>query len=430
MLAPSPISRTALLQKFTAVRELTEQICLPLQPEDTVVQPMVDVSPPKWHMAHTTWFFETFILKEHLPGYKLFHKDYGYLFNSYYNSIGNRVLRHNRGTLTRPPLAEVLAYRVHVNESMARFLETADDGKLEKLLPVLELGMQHEQQHQELLVTDIKYILSTNPLLPAYLPEEAYSIPNEAYAVPDSTYLEIPGGIYHIGYKGKNFCFDNELAEHKVYLDDCRIQNRLVTNKEYLEFIEDGGYSDFRFWLDEGWALVKQNQWEAPLYWIKQDAAWHRFTLHGLQPLNLNAPVTHISFYEANAFASWAQKRLLTEFEWEAATQLFQPEAATENFLDDFVLDPLPLPGQISATTCHQLLGSTWEWTYSAYHPYPGFKKAEGAIGEYNGKFMINQMVLRGGSCATPLNHIRTTYRNFFHPDKRWQFTGIRLADK
>ncbi|MFD2999476.1 ergothioneine biosynthesis protein EgtB [Pontibacter toksunensis] len=411
------------IQQYQQIRTLTEFICQPLEPEDTVVQPIIDVSPPKWHMAHTSWFFETFLLQPHLPGYKLFHERYSYLFNSYYNSVGSRVQRDQRSTLTRPPLRDIYAYRQHVDEHMQRLFVQLDEEKLAEILPVLQLGLQHEQQHQELLITDIKYILSTNPLLPAYKPQAQQP---ERTASTKATFLEIPGGTYTIGFRGGGFSFDNELGVHEVLLENFQVMNRLVTNCEYMQFMHDGGYKDFRHWLDEGFSLVNTQHLEAPLYWVKQEDAWHRFTMHGLEKVNLNDPVCHLSFYEANAYANWAGKRLLTEFEWEAASQAHPPKGG--NFVESGRLEPVAAdPG---AEGLQQLYGDVWEWTYSAYHPYPGFTKAPGAIGEYNGKFMLNQMVLRGGSCATSESHIRTTYRNFFHPDKRWQYNGIRLAQK
>jgi ergothioneine biosynthesis protein EgtB len=416
-----PTQDQALAQRFLQVRHQTEKICQPLLPEDTVVQPIVDVSPPKWHLAHTSWFYETFILLPHLPGYQVFHPAYNYLFNSYYNSLGSRVLRDQRGTLSRPPLAEIYAYRAYVDEHLLKLLPDLP----ESLLPLLELGLQHEQQHQELLVTDIKYILSTNPLLPVYQAPGA-DLPRAAQ-LPESQYLAVPEGFYTLGYQGKGFCFDNELNSHPVWLPGFSAQNRLVTNQEYLAFMEAGGYRDFRHWLGEGYDLAQKEKWDAPLYWVKQEDGWYRFTLQGLQPLDGNAPVSHVSFYEAAAYAQWAGKRLLTEFEWEALSQVYRAPAG--NFLESGVYEPLPAaPGRDGE--CYQLLGDGWEWTNSAYLPYPGYAAAPGALGEYNGKFMINQMVLRGGSCATPASHIRTTYRNFFPPDKRWQFTGIRLAHK
>ncbi|WP_317175549.1 ergothioneine biosynthesis protein EgtB [Pontibacter beigongshangensis] len=408
------------LQRFRQIRAQTEKICQPLEPEDTVVQPIVDVSPPKWHLAHTTWFFETFVLQPHLPGYQLFHPNYGFLFNSYYNTVGNRVQRDQRSTLTRPPLRDVYAHRQHVDEHMQQLLQQLDEQKAAEVAPLLELGLQHEQQHQELLITDIKYILSTNPLLPAYQAAPAAAQP----AAIAASYSPVPGGSYTIGHQGNNFCFDNELGVHEVLLQDFNIMNRLVTNGEYLEFMQDGGYQDFRHWLDEGLALVKSARLKAPLYWVEQDGEWHRFSMQGLEKIDPTQPVSHISFYEANAYATWAGKRLLTEFEWEAASQLYPP--ARGNHMEAGLLEPTA--ASTEAAGVQQLFGDAWEWTYSAYHPYPGFSKAPGALGEYNGKFMLNQMVLRGGSCATPQSHIRTTYRNFFHPDKRWQYNGIRLA--
>ena len=425
--------------RFEAVRRQSVALCEPLLPEDTVVQPMLDVSPPKWHLAHSTWFWETFLLREYQPGYTVFHPDYAFLFNSYYNSLGSRVNRADRGTLSRPPLRDVYAYRTAVDQQMQQLLERADT------LPsafweVFELGLQHEQQHQELLATDIKYILSTSPLAPAYQSEtlttEAPSAQNDNFSFstfnshlpPPATWLPVLGGVYRIGFEGEGFCFDNEQAPHDTYVADFELQNRLVTNGEYIEFMEAGGYRDFRFWLGEGWDLVQQQGWEAPLYWVLRDGSWHRFTHHGLQPVNPAAPVTHVSFYEADAYAQWRGCRLPTEQEWEIAARHFNPDKAAGTFLESSLLDPQPLPADAAPDQCHQLLGDAWEWTYSAYHAYPGYQRAAGALGEYNGKFMINQLVLRGGSCATPESHIRLTYRNFFHADKRWQFTGIRLV--
>jgi ergothioneine biosynthesis protein EgtB len=415
-----------LAQRFTQVRQQTEKICRPLLPEDTVVQPIVDVSPPKWHLAHTSWFFETFILEKFVAGYQRFHPAYNYLFNSYYNSLGSRVMRDQRGTLSRPALSEVYAYRQYVDEQVLNFLEIKSDNIPEEVLNLLELGLQHEQQHQELLVTDIKFILSSSPLLPEYQPLMPAN--GTKPEVPETEYLEVPEGFYQMGYAGREFCFDNEQPAHRVWLPGFQVRNTLVTNREYLAFIQDGGYRDFRFWLGEGYERVQQENWEAPLYWVQPEDTWQRFTLHGLQDPDPDAPVTHISFYEAAAYANWAGKRLLTEPEWEAICRVYPPETADGNFLESGCLDTRP--AQAGRNTCHQLLGDAWEWTNSAYLPYPGYEAAAGALGEYNGKFMINQMVLRGGSCATPASHIRTTYRNFFHPEKRWQFTGIRLASK
>jgi ergothioneine biosynthesis protein EgtB len=417
---------TAWLARYQAVRAQSQALCAPLLPEDTVVQPTLDVSPPKWHLAHTTWFWETFLLKEYAPGYQLFHPEYAYLFNSYYNSLGSRVNRADRGTLSRPALADVLAYRAHADAAMTALL-SHNDGLPATFYELLELGLQHEQQHQELLVTDIKYILSTSPLAPEYLPAASLPASEPASQLPAS-WLPVPGGIYQIGFQEKGFCFDNELAAHDVLVAPFEIQNRLVTNAEYLAFIEAGGYRDFRYWMGEGWELVQAQGWEAPLYWVQRDGVWHRFTHHGLQAVAPEAPVTHISFYEADAYANWADARLLTEAEWETAARYFGATTRAGTWLESTLFDPQPLPLDSDPTQCHQLLGDCWEWTYSAYHAYPGYQRAAGALGEYNGKFMVNQLVLRGGSCATPKNHIRISYRNFFHADKRWQFTGIRLA--
>ncbi|GAA4297021.1 ergothioneine biosynthesis protein EgtB [Nibribacter koreensis] len=394
------------------------------------MQPMVDVSPPKWHLGHTTWFFETFILKPHARNYQEFHPQYAFLFNSYYNTLGSRVNRAERGTLSRPPMADILAYRAHVNHAMETLLQSDFLSQNPNQAPLFELGLQHEQQHQELLVTDIKYILSCNPLLHAYLPEDSTVFGPKSGKQPKNEWVTVSAGMYQIGHQGEGFCFDNELNPHQVYLAEFKARAWLVTNQEYLRFIEDGGYQNFVYWLGEGWDLVQQQQWQAPLYWLQQENEWYYYTLHGLQKLDLEAPVTHISFYEALAYANWSGNRLLTEFEWEALAQKHAGSPAAGNFLESQSLQPKPAFQADENVAAVQLLGDAWEWTYSAYLPYPGFETAPGAIGEYNGKFMINQMVLRGGSCATPQSHIRTTYRNFFHADKRWQFTGIRLAQK
>ena len=382
-----------LTEKYTTVRAHSEHICKPLKTEDYVVQPIVDVSPPKWHLGHTTWFFETFALKPHFKGYKEFDPNYNFVFNSYYETIGARVIRTDRGNLSRPSVEDVYKYREHVDSAMGKLLQL----ELPKdLQDTIILGLNHEQQHQELLSTDIKYILGNNPLLPAYYHKHVKESP--AQNEPENIFITIPAGIYEIGYNGTGFCFDNELGRHKVYLQDYKIASRLVTNSEFLEFINDGGYHNHILWHAEGLDWVKNNHITAPMYWHNINGIWHNYTLNGLQELEMDATLCHISFYEAAAFAAWKGVRLPTEFEWEAA-------AGQTNW------------------------GKRWEWTDSAYLPYPGFKKAEGAIGEYNGKFMINQMVLRGASEVTPPGHSRDTYRNFFHPYLRWQYTGIRLAE-
>ncbi|HZG25613.1 MAG TPA: ergothioneine biosynthesis protein EgtB [Chitinophagaceae bacterium] len=380
-----------LLSQYARVRQHSEEICKPLQVEDYVVQPVADVSPPKWHLGHTTWFFETFILKPHVQGYKEFDREYNYVFNSYYENAGARVIRTDRGNLSRPTVPEVYEYRKHVDEAMRKLLS---NGLAAELHELLTLGFNHEQQHQELLCTDIKYILGHNPLFPAYSDYAKLStVPPEK-----SEMITIDSGLYKIGYDGYDFCFDNELASHQVYLGKYKIASRLVTNQEYLEFINDGGYRNFVHWHSEGWDWVKSKQVNCPMYWYCFNNEWFVYTMQGLKPLNMEEFVCHISYYEAFAYASWKGKRLPSEFEWEVAADKFS-------------------------------WGRRWEWTQSAYLPYPGFAKAPGAIGEYNGKFMVNQMVLRGASEVTPAGHSRITYRNFFHPPLRWQYTGIRLAE-
>ncbi len=378
-------------KRYTEIREHSVQLCAPLKTEDYVVQPVADVSPPKWHLGHTTWFFETFILIPNFPGYEVFNPDYNFVFNSYYETIGARVIRTDRGNLSRPSVSDVYAYREHVDKKMTDFFESACLS--DSVETLLELGLNHEQQHQELLYTDIKYILGHNPLFPPY--SSNYRPVKHEIKRPDM--ISIPGGIYEIGYQGDDFCFDNELGRHKVYLNDFEICSELVSNEEYLHFIEDGGYTDFRHWHAEGWDWVKADSIKSPLYWHFIDGKWWQYTLSGLKGLNLHEPVCHISFYEASAYASWKGMRLPTEAEWEVASDKVK-------------------------------WGARWEWTGSAYLPYPGFKKEPGAVGEYNGKFMVNQMVLRGASEATPKGHSRNSYRNFFHAKHQWQLTGIRLA--
>jgi len=376
---------------YKSVRKLTEDICAPLQTEDYVVQPIADVSPPKWHLGHTSWFFETFILKPFFMGYQEFDPQYNFVFNSYYETVGTRVIRTDRGNLSRPTVADIYKYREYVDEAMDKFLcaEPAADVK-----ELLILGLNHEQQHQELLYTDIKYILGHNPLFPAY--SKDYRSP-KAQKSPDNQLIKIEEGIYEIGFAGEGFSFDNELGRHKVYLQDFEISQALVTNREYLEFINAGGYQDFRHWHAEGWDWVNKNNVTAPLYWHNIDDTWHNYTYGGLQLVDWDDTLCHVSFFEAAAYAAWKGMRLPTEFEWEASAEQFN-------------------------------WGTRWEWTESAYLPYPGFVKAPGAIGEYNGKFMVNQQVLRGASEVTSPSHGRVTYRNFFQTHLQWQFTGIRLA--
>jgi ergothioneine biosynthesis protein EgtB len=394
--------------RFRSVRRLSEALAAPLSDADATIQSMADASPAKWHLAHTTWFFETFVLRDHLPGYRLFDERWPFLFNSYYEAEGPRHARPMRGMLSRPSLDEALAYRAHVDLHMERLLDRPD------LAALIELGLNHEQQHQELLLTDIKHALSLNPLLPAYAPAGA-SLAHFSGAM---GWDEHPGGIARIGHEGPGldnaFAFDNEGPAHRVFVEPFALAYRLVTNREWAEFVADGGYRTPALWLSDGWAWAQAEAIAAPLYW-QDDAA---FTLAGLARRNPDAPVTHVSFYEADAFATWAGARLPTEFEWEVAAA--SHDATGGNQLDDAAgVHPTGSPG---------LFGDCWQWTRSAYLPYPRFRTAEGAVGEYNGKFMSGQCVLRGASCATPRGSSRATYRNFFPPEKRWQFTGVRLA--
>ena len=406
------------------VRRWSERLCEPLVTEDYVVQSMPDVSPTKWHLAHTSWFFETFLLTPHDPSYRPFDPSYSYLFNSYYVTVGDRHCRQNRGLLSRPTVQDVYAYRKHVDEAMARWLEEVEQSetKRHELLPVIELGLHHEQQHQELMLTDIKHVFWVNPLRPAYQPRQE----TQAAPVPAMKWKRFAAGVRAIGHDGSGFCFDNELPRHREFLEPFQLASRLVTNGEYLRFIEDGGYSRSDLWLSAGAATVKQEQWEAPLYWLRQEGRWRHHTLAGLRPVNEDEPVCHVSYFEADAYARWAGGRLPTEAEWEAAAE---GVATDGNFVERGAFHPIPLTdSSADSMGLHQMFGDVWEWTRSQYSPYPGYQPAAGALGEYNGKFMCNQFVLRGGSCATPESHIRRTYRNFFPPDARWQFTGIRLA--
>ncbi|MFS4469727.1 ergothioneine biosynthesis protein EgtB [Maribacter sp. 2210JD10-5] len=380
----------SLLDFFTETRNHTETICAPLEIEDYVVQPIVDVSPPKWHLGHTTWFFEEFILKSHLPDYKIFDADFSFVFNSYYETVGKRVVRSDRGNLSRPSVEKVYAYRKYVTDAIKVLFSENQDTKLTDLL---EIGIHHEKQHQELLLTDIKYILGNNPLLPQY----SDTFKEHQIEKHQQDWISMDEGVYEIGHHKEAFCYDNELGRHKVYLHAYEISNKLVTNEEFIGFIETDGYQKFDLWHAEGWDWVNTNDIKAPLYWHKIDGEWYHYTLKGLEKIDPKTPVSHISYFEAFAFAQWKGLRLPTEFEWETAQSFFP-------------------------------WGKRWEWTESAYLPYPNYQKADGALGEYNGKFMVNQKVLRGGSVATPAKHTRHTYRNFFQTNLRWQYTGLRLA--
>lgn len=386
------ISTLTLVERFMKTRQRTEDICKPLEIEDFVIQPAAYVSPPKWHLGHTSWFFEQFVLKNHKQGYEIFDDNFAFLFNSYYESVGDKVMRCDRGNLTRPTVERIKAYRQHITAAMKEFLQAEIP---EELVSIIEIGINHEQQHQELLLTDIKFILGSNPLFPVY---DANFKENTIQNF-DIEWISIPEGVYEMGLSPEDpgFRYDNEMGKHKVYVNAFSIANKLVTNREYLEFINDGSYQNVLLWHSDAWIWLEERAIQAPMYWHKIKGEWYQYTLAGLQKLNLDAPLVHVSYYEAFAFAQWKEMRLPTEAEWEIA--------------------------QI-----HFKWGSRWEWTESAYLPYPDYKKPEGAIGEYNGKFMVNQKVQRGASVATSKNHSRPTYRNFFHPSMRWQFNGIRLA--
>lgn len=413
-------SRAEALARYRRVRERSEALCRPLAVEDYVVQSMDDVSPPKWHLAHVTWFFETFVLKPADAGYRLFHPAYEYLFNSYYNAVGPQYPRPRRGLLSRPTVREVYAYRAQVDAAIARLVADAGREAWRRAAPLLLLGLHHEQQHQELFVYDLKHNFAVNPLKPAYRGD----LPVSNAEAPALEWIEFAGGVREIGHDGAGFAFDNEGPRHRLLLDDFRLASRPVTNGEFLAFIEEGGYGRPELWLADGWVTVLEEGWRAPLYWEERDGAWHVMTMGGLRPLNPHEPVSHVSYYEADAFARWAGKRLPLEAEWEAAAE---PLAREGNFVERGYFHPTP--AKEGEGGLKQMFGDVWEWTQSPYVPYPGYRPASGAVGEYNGKFMSNQVVLRGGSCATPEDHIRATYRNFFYPHQRWMVAGFRLAE-
>ncbi|MDZ7778430.1 MAG: ergothioneine biosynthesis protein EgtB [Gemmatimonadota bacterium] len=415
------------MDRYRNVRQRSRYLTRSLAPEDHVVQSMTDVSPTKWHLAHTSWFFETFLLEPHQEGYTLHDPDYPYLFNSYYVQAGERHCRDQRGYVSRPTVKEVWTYREAVDEAMERLLE----GELTpEVRDLVELGLNHEQQHQELMLTDIKHVFSVNPLRPAYLELDPAAsdagAPSASEARP-LAWTTFPEGLREVGWHGDGFCYDNETPRHRRFLEPFALGDRLVTNAEYLEFMEDGGYERPELWMSEGWAAVEERGWSAPFYWEWRDGAWWAFTLRGMVPLAPDEPVCHVNWYEADAYARWAGARLPREDEWEVAARQSPVDG---NFVHSGRFHPGPAPARSTDGTPRptQMFGDVWEWTGSAYRPYPGYRPPTGAVGEYNGKFMVNQFVLRGGSCATSHSHIRYSYRNFFPPDASWQFTGIRLA--
>ena len=407
-----------ILKQFTETRNTSRNLAMPLSDADATVQSMPDASPAKWHLAHTTWFFERMILAPFLTDYREFDPTFNFLFNSYYETIGDRQPRPRRGMITRPSLETVLDYRSHVEAGICRLLSNPLDPVINKLV---SLGCQHEQQHQELLLTDILHLFSQNPLKPAYKDPEPLAVAKDA--ADQLRWHEFSGGIIEIGHQGAGFHFDCEAPRHRTVVEPYALGHRLITNGEWIDFIEDGGYRQPLHWLASGWDAIRSAGWSMPMYWETRDGEYWSMTLRGAQPVDRSAPVTHISYFEADAYATWAGHRLPTEAEWEnAATKV----PLTGNFADSGRLRPKPATG--SGEELQQIFGDTWEWTRSPFTPYPGFKIQEGAVGEYNGKFMCGQFILRGGSCVTPPGHIRTTYRNFFPPDARWQFSGMRLA--
>lgn len=416
--------RSAARVRFEEIRRQSEALAANLTPEDQSIQSMPDVSPTKWHLAHTTWFFETFLLARFDPLYRVFDPAFGYLFNSYYEAVGPRHPRPQRGLLSRPAAEMIGAYRDHVSAAMVRLIERASQALWDEAAPLVTLGLQHEQQHQELILMDIKHVFSVNPLLPAYKVPPLYDPPRSP---PPLSWLEFAGGLLEIGHAGRGFAFDNETPRHKVWLDPFRLASRPVSCGEYLEFIADGGYRRPEFWLSDGWAAVQEQGWRAPLYWRSEAGKWRVFTLSGEQWLQPAEPLCHVNFYEADAFAKWTGRRLPSEAEWETAAATV---ALSGNLADSHHYHPCAddAPEQ-GGPSLRQMIGDVWEWTASPYTPYPRFRAASGAVGEYNGKFMSNQMVLRGGAAVTPAGHIRITYRNFFAPTARWAFSGLRLAE-
>ena len=408
---------SSLSEDYVRVRGDSVSICRPLEIEDYGLQTMVDTSPPKWHLAHTSWFFETFLLKPFIKNYKYFHPQFAHLFNSYYETVGTFHPRPERGLLARPTVKEVYQYRAVIDDAMQVLLSDESHPEYSEIVKRTILGLHHEQQHQELLYTDIKHIFAYSPLRPVYR-DVTYPALEKKFT---TGWLELPEAVHEIGHAGPGFAYDNEYPRHKTYINGARLASRLVTNGEFMSFIEAGGYQQATLWLSDGWKTVQQQDWQAPLYWQQEQDSWWHMTLSGYKPVDPDAPVCHVSLYEADAFARWSGKRLPTEAEWES---IASQQALIGNLRETDFLQPVALQGDH-----HQWFGDVWEWTQSAYTAYPGYKTPAGAIGEYNGKFMSNQFVLRGGSCVTPAEHIRASYRNFFYAGDRWQFTGIRLAE-
>ncbi len=408
------VSVAQLAEKYRQIRSATERLCEPLAIEDYVVQSMTDASPTRWHLAHTSWFFETLVLRRLVSDYKSVDDTFQYLFNSYYHTLGDQFPRPQRGMLTRPTVEEVMRYREHVDRHMLALLEDEESRRSLSITTIM-MGLNHEQQHQELILTDLKHLLSHNPLHPVY--REAKQLPEST--IPPISWLKHEGGLVEIGFEGDTFAYDNEQPRHRVYLEPFEMASRPITCGEYLEFIDAGGYTRPEFWLSDGWSTVREHGWRAPIYWTEQDREWVTYTLSGLQAVDATEPMCHISYYEADAYARWAGARLPTEAEWEVVAEDCE---ITGNFVESERFHPAP------SATSSQMFGDVWEWTSSAYSCYPGYRQPEGALGEYNAKFASGQMVLRGGSCATPRSHIRSTYRNFFPPYARWQFAGVRLA--
>jgi ergothioneine biosynthesis protein EgtB len=424
----APARRLNLIAQYRSIRDTTIRLTAPLEIEDFVVQSMPDVSPTKWHLAHTSWFFETFVLKPLEHSYRSPSSIYDFLFNSYYNLIGDRWSRPQRGILTRPTVKEVFTYRAHVDAAMEHLLSRLTDAELISIEPTIILGLNHEQQHQELLLTDIKHVFGQNPLHPVYAakPDRPNMVLTPSLRLPQVDWVSFDEGLFEIGHAGEEFAFDNEYPRHRTYVGDFKLAATLVSNRQFEEFIVEGGYERPELWLSDGWSLLQEQSWKAPLYWENVGGAWWHSSLGGFRVVDPDEPVTHVSYYEASAFAEWYGARLPSEEEWEIASNTVSLKG---NFLESANFHPGPIPTKdTNAPALHQMFGDVWQWTGSAYLPYPNFKAPTGAIGEYNGKFMINQMVLRGGSCITPESHIRRTYRNFFPPSARWQFSGIRLA--